>query len=510
MAQGPVIFREVLFQYDAAAGPLFEGLTAHFPVGWTAVAGPNGSGKTTLLKLATGTLAALAGQVVRPGSAIYCPQRTDDVPGMLADLIDAADAHAAEIRGRLGIQPDWVQRWDTLSHGERKRAQVGVMLWRRPHMLAVDEPTNHLDADARRLLAEALRTFRGVGLLVSHDRELLDTLCRQCLFLDPPEAVMRPGSYTQGVAQAREEQEHAGKRRAIARKAHKKLRREVGKRRDAANQADGKRSKRGLTKGQHDAKEKIDRARVTGKDGAAGRLLDQLEGRLRRAEEHLASVRVKKTYDLGIWVPGLRSERDTLFRLEAGSLPLGEDRVLRFPDLVMHPDDRIAVVGPNGSGKSTLVRHIIQALSIPAEHVTYLPQEIDLASSRDILQRARALPKDRLGRMMTVVSCLGSRPERLLASDEPSPGETRKLLLALGIAHQPHLIVMDEPTNHLDLSSIECLEVALGDCPCGLLLVSHDRRFLRCLTRKQWGIAPEQGRPGAFRLGKSRGSASGP
>ena len=90
---------------------------------------------------------------------------------------------------------------------------------------------------------------------------------------------------------------------------------------------------------------------------------------------------------------------------------------------------------------------------------------------------------------MTIVSRLGSRPHRLLESDEPSPGETRKLLLALGMTRRPHIIIMDEPTNHMDLPSIECLETALADCPCGLLLVSHDRRFLQKLTRLEWQLA---------------------
>jgi ATPase subunit of ABC transporter with duplicated ATPase domains len=64
----------------------------------------------------------------------------------------------------------------------------------------------------------------------------------------------------------------------------------------------------------------------------------------------------------------------------------------------------------------------------------------------------------------------------------------RKILLAKGIAGIPYLIVMDEPTNHMDLPSIECLERALVDCPCGLLLVSHDRRFLNALTQKNWHL----------------------
>ncbi len=82
----------------------------------------------------------------------------------------------------------------------------------------------------------------------------------------------------------------------------------------------------------------------------------------------------------------------------------------------------------------------------------------------------------------------GSCPHRLLDSTTPSPGETRKLLLALGMTRRPHIIIMDEPTNHMDLPSIECLEQALADCPCCLLLVSHDRRFLEKLTQQHWQI----------------------
>jgi ATPase subunit of ABC transporter with duplicated ATPase domains len=102
--------------------------------------------------------------------------------------------------------------------------------------------------------------------------------------------------------------------------------------------------------------------------------------------------------------------------------------------------------------------------------------------------------------MMTVVSCLGSRPQRLLESVEPSPGEIRKILLATGIANVPQLIIMDEPTNHLDLPSIECLEQALVDCPCGLFLVSHDRRFLDALARKRWHISEDRRMQGKFTL----------
>ena len=121
-----------------------------------------------------------------------------------------------------------------------------------------------------------------------------------------------------------------------------------------------------------------------------------------------------------------------------------------------------------------------------------MPQEVDARMARAILDEARTLPRQQLGHVMNLVSRVGSRPERLLESRQPSPGELRKLLLALGMARSPHLIVMDEPTNHLDLPSIDALEKALADCPCGLLMVSHDQRFLGRLTEQSWHIEGDE------------------
>ena len=137
---------------------------------------------------------------------------------------------------------------------------------------------------------------------------------------------------------------------------------------------------------------------------------------------------------------------------------------------------------------SILLQPLLKSCRSPQ---TYVPQEIDVEKSNDIMARVRNLSKDTLGQMMTIVSRLGSRPQRLLESDEPSPGEIRKILLALGIAHGPHLIIMDEPTNHMDLPSITCLEDALDECPCSLLLVSHDQRFLDRLTTRRWHISQD-------------------
>jgi len=196
-----------------------------------------------------------------------------------------------------------------------------------------------------------------------------------------------------------------------------------------------------------------------------------------------------------VWLEGEQSKRDTLFRLAAGVLSLGEPRHLVYPELIMTPSDRIALTGPNGSGKTTLIRMVLEHLNIPTDRLLYLPQEIDASSSSRTIERIRQLSRDELGRVMSLVTRLGSDPDRVMETKEPSPGEMRKVLIAMGLAAYPHLIILDEPTNHLDLPSIECLEKALSDCTCGLLLVSHDDRFLEALTDRRWHIEPRSDEP---------------
>jgi ATPase subunit of ABC transporter with duplicated ATPase domains len=481
-----VAVRDLAFCHEGASAPLFTGLSAHLPRGFTGVLGANGAGKTTLLRTLCGELMPSAGSLEGAVDAVYCEQRTDAPPPDLEDFLADWSPHAFELRGRLGVETDFRERWHSLSHGERKRAQIGCALWRRPTLLAIDEPTNHLDADARALLVDALARFRGVGVIVSHDRALLDALCVQCLWLEPPGAQLYPGGYTSARELRRRDREHRVAERAKAAREHRALEREIAVRRERAAHEHAARSKRGLARKDSDARAKIDLARLT--DGKAGAPLRQLQGRAKQAAERLDDARVEKAYETGIWLGAERSRRDRLFTLEPGTIALGGARVLRHPALSMSPADRVAIIGPNGAGKSTLVRRILGELRLPAGEAIVMPQEVSAASAAELLDQARHLPADRLGRVMNVVSRLGSRPQRLLESSAPSPGEIRKLLLALGMAQAPRLLVLDEPTNHLDLPSIEALEEALAECPCGLLLVSHDLRFLERLAPVFWRV----------------------
>jgi len=493
-----IVFHDVSFSYDAAPDSLLSNVDFGVSEGWTGVIGPNGAGKTTILRLACGGLAPKRGQIDRPDHPVYCPQRTDaPMPGSDA-FLRAVDGEAYRWRGKLGIGDDWLSRWETLSHGERKRLQIGTCLWLHPSLLAVDEPTNHLDRRARRLVADALRSLQGIGLLVSHDRELLDELCGHVLFIDPPHARLRSGGYTVAVGALVRESAHAREERTCATTARKRLEREISTRREHQRKGDRALSKRGIPRRDHDAKSKIDAARVT--DGGAGKRLRQLEGRLQQATELEAGIEVGRPADLGIGFRGGSSPRNAIIRMKAGQLELGEGRTLTYPDLIVQPADRIALVGPNGSGKSTLLRRIVAELTPPENRVVYVPQEVSMEESAGILASLHRLPVDVRGRAMTWVSRLGADPARLLSSELPSPGEVRKLILARHLAWEPHLILMDEPTNHMDLPSIEAVEAALAEFEGGLLLVSHDERFLGALTSRRWETDPNTPGSLAFTL----------
>ncbi len=186
------------------AHPLFSDLEFQLQPGFTGIVGPNGSGKTSLLRLLAGTLPPTSGRVVpRPEAALrlLVSQRVETRPGEVDEWLVDGGAEAWSLLARLSLDPVQLERWSTLSPGERKRWQVAVALGRNPDVLLLDEPSNHLDAEARGWLSSALREFPGIGVVVSHDRALLDSLTRATLRLGGGESHWSPLPYSAARAQ---------------------------------------------------------------------------------------------------------------------------------------------------------------------------------------------------------------------------------------------------------------------------------------------------------------------
>ncbi|MDR3356194.1 MAG: ATP-binding cassette domain-containing protein [Spirochaetaceae bacterium] len=485
-------FDSVYFSYPSSIEPVLRNISAGFHEGWTGISGDNGAGKTTLLLLAAGLLRPCSGQVSGAGG-IYCPQRTDDIPDSWEDFFYAGDKEAGRIMSRLGIEADWPFRWETLSHGERKRMQIGAALWRQPEILAMDEPTNHLDREAAGLVAGILESYRGIGLLVSHDRALLDGICGQCLFIRDGAARLRPGGISQGLREEEREALEMLRERKRLVDTRERLAQESEARRKVVEGSRKRLSKKNVDPKDGDTKRKIDLARLSGKDRTGADRYKRMENRLARLDTELKNAAVPVRRKCGITLEAGPAKMDRLCVIPAGTLALGGGRGLSFPELVIYPGDRIAVTGPNGAGKSSLIRFIIDTC-LPkqkAHALLYLPQEISAGESAAALDALEAESAGARGGILARFSRLGSDPRLLLQSRLPSPGEIRKLMIARGVSGNPALIIMDEPLNHMDLRSIRLFEETLSEVTCTMILVSHDEAFLSRLTAKEWAISAD-------------------
>jgi ATPase subunit of ABC transporter with duplicated ATPase domains len=466
---------------------------------WVGVVGPNGAGKSTLLRAIAGLVAPTAGAVtvhaVRPPR--YVPQET----GPLDDAVRAFswdwDAAAAELRSRLGLDPDDLDAevgrgWSALSPGERGRWQVAAALAEEPDVLLLDEPTNHLDAGARTSLLEALHGFRGLGLVVSHDRALLETLTTRTLRVGGGTATLDAGSYGEAAARWRAAE-------ATQRDRHRRATREA--RRERRYLADVRRARHGAEAGPHrdrrlggarqpDAREAGRKFAARKAEGKLANRVMQANARVERADAVAADLAVGLGRDHAgeVAFRHTGSGRRDLAALVGDVRHAGGDVLLTDVDLVLHRGARVHVAGTNGAGKSTLLRALLDQLDATAEVVAVLPQELDDPVAE--VEAVRALDPVLRGRVLGTAATLGVDPDRVLVTDAPSPGEARKVVLARLLADDgTGVLVLDEPTNHLDLPSIERLQVALSAWPGALVLVTHDDALADAVTTARWEVA---------------------
>jgi ATP-binding cassette subfamily F protein uup len=182
--------------------------------------------------------------------------------------------------------------------------------------------------------------------------------------------------------------------------------------------------------------------------------------------------------------------RAPLLQLSDISLTFGGAPVFDNLSLVVQPGDRVALVGRNGSGKSTLMKVMAGLVEIdrgtrvvsPGVSVGYMEQDPDLAGFETLGDfAASALGEGEEYRVAMVAEGLKFNPETPVAT--ASGGERRRAALAKLLAEAPELMLLDEPTNHLDIQAIEWLEAELTGTRTAFVLISHDRTFLRALTR---------------------------
>ena len=475
------------------AVPLIRDLSLRLETGWAGVVGPNGCGKTTLLQLLDASLEPDTGQIRRHPSGLSvssCPQTVETVLEDVRVLARACDGVASRLRGELDLDAETLARWESLSPGERKRWQVGAALYAEPDVLILDEPTNHLDTEARDRLIAVLLGFRGIGVLVSHDRALLDALTQNTLRFCEGEIRLWRGSYaTARESWEQEEREQIAAYQSLQAEKRKLRRRTaVARQRRAQSEAKMRREMRRAGPKDIDTRMRFSQKRRRSAEASQGWEVHKLNAKLSRLEERSASFELHKALGRSLFPDWEPAGVARLLSLDLAELRVGRRVLLRDVHLQFGRESRVHILGPNGAGKTSLVNSLLARAQIPESRILHLPQEISQQRGADLLRDLHAAAPEQQSRVLSILAALGVDPAALLASARPSPGETRKLALSFGFARRVWALILDEPTNHLDLPSVERIETALAAYPGALLVVTHDQTFAERITNTVWKL----------------------
>jgi ATPase subunit of ABC transporter with duplicated ATPase domains len=471
---------------------ILDEVDLHLAEGWSGLVGENGAGKTTLLRLIAGELAPDSGRVrIEPAGArvVLCPQVLEAAGPDVEDLAERGDGDARRLKALLHLDAESLSRWSTLSPGQRKRWQVGAALAREPDVLLLDEPTNHIDAEARAQMVGALRRFRGIGALVSHDRSLLEALAGRTVRLHRGRVEVLALPYSEARAAWEAQTRQAWERRSDAQEEARRAARKLADARREREAAERSMSGRHRDHRDREARSMGAKTLRGWAEARLGRDVRHQRASAERAKEEVPEVPEAAELGRAIFLGFARAPRPALLALEAPQLCAGPAVLLRDVKVQLRQSDRVRLEGANGAGKSTLLAALCASSTLPPERLLFLPQEVAPEDAAALLNEVRNLDREVRGQVLSLAAALGADPSRLLASEAPSPGEVRKLTLALGLGRHAWAVVLDEPTNHLDLPTIERLEAALATYPGAILLVTHDDAFAGRCTSAVWRIA---------------------
>jgi len=381
------------------------------------------------------------------------------------DKLDALDAHTAPSRAQqllngLGFGPEDHQRGvSEFSGGWRIRLNLAQALMCPADLMLLDEPTNHLDLDATVWLEQWLLRYQGTLLLISHDRDFLDSVATHVARLHNHQINYYKGNYSAYERQHAERmaQQQANYEKQQAERAH--LQKYVDRFKAQATKA------------------KQAQSRIK----ALARM------------EDIAPAHIDSPFHFVFSEPPKPS--NPLLYLEKASLGYEDKEILSGVGISITPGSRIGLLGPNGAGKSTLIKTLVGDLAVRNDdeggirhasdnlHVGYFAQHqleaLDLtASPITHIQRMSPMVSEQ-----TIRNFLGGfNFHGDVASGSPenfSGGEKARLALAIVVWEKPNLLIMDEPTNHLDLEMCHALTMALQSFSGAMILVSHDRHLLR-------------------------------
>ena len=346
-----------------------------------------------------------------------------------------------------------------LSGGEKTTVMLGKILLENPDILLLDEPTNHLDMESIEWLESYLKKYRGMVLIVSHDRYFLDNVVTKIIEVENKQCETYTGNYSDYVKQKEENMLLQFQNYKEQKKEVSSMEKTIKELRDWAQRADNNKFFRRAVSMQ----KQLDKMKII---------------------EKPEFERQKIKLDFKV------TDRSGYEIINVSNLSKSFDNRVIFKDADLHITlgERVALLGPNGSGKTTFIKMLLGETNLDNGNVAlganlklaYLPQNITFNCEEDTVIECfrenkyilEGKAREYLSKFMFFGKSAFQKVKQL------SGGERVRLKLSILLYDEINLLILDEPTNHLDIDSMEILEEALEDFKGTILFISHDRYFI--------------------------------
>lgn len=408
------------------------------------IVGANGVGKTTLIKVLMGT--------------------------------EEKDSGKVQIFGEYSYIPQLINTETTLSGGEKAKLFINKALSENSNILFADEATANLDIFAIEEIQQRFKLYKGAIVLISHDREFLDSICNKIIELKEGKIKEYKGNYSDYLRQkeieldteSREYEKYIKEKRNIE-NAISELSHKSSSMRKTPKRMGNSEARLHRKMGNQKAKSKLD-----SKGEALKTRLEKLQ--VKDKPDSIQLTKFDINYTEKIYSKILVSGKNINKRF-------GEKILLNNASFTINNGDKVALLGNNGCGKTTLIKMILDKEKVTLSgklKIGYFSQNLDvLDSEKTLLENI----KDNSPYEESFIRLILAR--LLFKSDDVykkikvlSGGEKIKASIAKLILNKYNMLILDEPTNYLDMDSIKVLEEVLSEFKGTLLLVSHDRRFL--------------------------------
>ena len=389
-----------------------------------------------------------------------------------------ANSRAAQLLSGLGFSQQQLNNpVNSFSGGWRMRLNLARALMCRSDLLLLDEPTNHLDLDAVLWLEEWLKKYPGTLLLISHDRDFLDSVMTHIIHIEHQHMTLYTGNYSQ-FERVRAEQ------LAQQQVLYERQQREIKHIQSFINRFKAKATK-----------------------------AKQAQSRVKTLEkmELISQAHVDSPFHFEFHAPG--KIPNPLIALEDIRVAYDDTVILDHVHINLQPGSRIGLLGHNGAGKSTFIKLLageLQAASGRVERsselrIGYFAQhQLEQLHPEDTPMEHFFRETQRLGKKATEqelrnhLGGFGFSGDKVESKIAPfSGGEKARLVFATLVYQKPNLLLLDEPTNHLDLDMRHAISLALQEFEGAMVIVSHDRHLLRSVSDEFYLVADKK--VGAFK-----------